>query len=97
MVQIYEANATFPPLIMPLVLTAPYLLKAKVAAGPPGWLTEVRACWQDSHTEPHHIQPPSSSSHSQEVENISVQFRQGTHRLHSYSILLTFPSTGTEK
>ena len=61
--------------ITPLVLTIPYLLRAKAAAGSAGWHTAVLADWQNSHKELHHIQLPILFSHSQKVEKISLQLK----------------------
>lgn len=75
---------------IPLVLTAPYLLKAQMAADPTAGLAAVLAVWQNSHKKSHQMQPPSFSSHSQKVEKISLPFRPGTRYLHLYSILSAF-------
>lgn len=50
--------------IILLVMTVPYLLKAKMDAGPAGWLAAVLANWQHPHKKSHPIQFPIFSCHS---------------------------------
>lgn len=77
--------------IIVFVLMVPYLLKVKMDAGPSGWLAAAMADWQNRHKKSHQIRlsiffPPIR----RRERELSLQFKQGIHYLHLYSIPSTF-------
>lgn len=63
--------------IILLVLTVPYLLKAKMDAGPAGWLAAVLANWQNPHKKSHLIQFPMFSCHSPKGTKAFIAIQAG--------------------